>query len=172
MNLLKTEGNQGIEEHLKREKVTYCNSLRELSVRGKWLTNLYPKNVKNKATIHFYLHHNGILMFCFEFFNLLFSLQKKNRKNRAQIQVNCRLEINNNILEMFKMIKEEDNNLNSQNLLNNQELISKGIVLMMAMNWTMMKIMLVFRISQLILKKAMDKRELIASTETAILIVM
>jgi len=70
------------------------------------------------------------------------------------------------------MIKEEDNNLNSQNLLNNQELISKGIVLMMAMNWTMMKIMLVFRISQLILKKAMDKRELIASTETAILIVM
>lgn len=73
---------------------------------------------------------------------------------------------------MFKMIKEEDNNLNSQNLLNNQELISKGIVLMMAMNWTMMKIMLVFRISQLILKKAMDKRELIASTETAILIVM
>ena len=111
-------------------------------------------------------------MFCFEFFNLLFSLQKKNRKNRAQIQVNCRLGVNNNILEMFKMIKEEDNNLNSQNLLNNQELISKGIVLMMAMNWTMMKIMLVFRISQLILKKAMDKRELIASTETAILIVM
>jgi len=43
--LIKTEGNQGIEEHLRREKVSYCKILKELSVRGNWLANYFPKNV-------------------------------------------------------------------------------------------------------------------------------